>query len=252
VTATGTPAEARADTLRATLASNGPRGVVSFVQSLPDEERLETYSAAQRLFGPRSDTSASLDDYVVIVRAGIDDAIRRSEASSDGARAVALKETANIFSFNLLADLAECWPDDTIARERRHFEEGLRAAEDCIRWRDELGKPDDRKAMATWGKGMHLLSLGRHDEAIDAFRTTCALVFGSDSLAAGPESSFDQLLYLGYLGLARIAAGDAEGEAQLATARGGFAAQLGDDAKREDAQFGLDQLAVVERKIRAR
>jgi hypothetical protein len=84
-----------------------------------------------------------------------------------------LKDTGNIFSYNLLADLADCWPDDDLPRERHHFEEGLRAAEDCIRWREELGKPNDRKAMAWWGKGAHLLSLDRANEAVDAFKTTC-------------------------------------------------------------------------------
>jgi hypothetical protein len=238
--------------LRAAATAGASVGVIDYVGKLSEAERLGAYSYAQRLFGPRSDAAISLDEYTCVVRAGIDEAIRRAASTSDREQAARLTDTANVFSFNLLADLAECWPDDDTARERHHFEEGLRAAEDCVRWRDELGKPPDRKAMGWWGKGMHLLSLGRSDDAVDAFATTCRLVFGGDDFTVSPESSFDQLLYRGYHGIGRIAVGDAAGEEDLSLVRRAFEAQLADEAKREDAQFGLDQLGVVERKIRAR
>lgn len=241
-----------ADALRQALQSGGQQAVVAYLQELPEGERLGAFSFAQGFFGPRAETAAPLDDYIAVMRAGIAEGLRRSAAAADAEQSKRLKDTANIFSFNLLADLAECWPDDTVERERRHFEEGLRAADDCIRWRDELGKPNDRKAMAWWGRGMHLLSLGRYDEAAEALRTACTLVLDGDDLAVAATSSFDQILYLGYYGLGLIATNDARGEEMLTRARAAFEGQLSEEEKREDAQFGLDQLSVVERKLRDR
>ena len=233
------------------MQTDGAAGVIDYIRSRPESEHYNLYTLAQSTFGTRGNTAVPLDDYITIVRAGIDDSLRRSSLQTDPAAAASLKDAANIASFNLLADLAECWPDDHVTRERRHFEEGLRAAEDCIRWRDELGKPNNRKAMPWWGKGMHLLSLERYAEAIAAFETTCRLVFGGESREINADATFDQLLYSGYLALARIAAGDASGETLLSAVRLTLDTQLLDESRREDAQFALDQLGVVEGKIRA-
>lgn len=244
--------EAHAEVLRESYRNGGAQAAVAHIQTLPEGERLGVFSYAQQLFSLRGDAPIPLDDYIVVARAGIGEALRRSAAADDPEQSVRLKDTANIFSFNLLADLAECWPDDAAPRERRHFEEGLRAADDCIRWRDEIGKPNDRKSMAWWGRGMHLLSLGRDDEARAAFTRACELVFDSAEFALTPSSSFNQILNVGYRAIARVALGDDGGEEELAHARRAFEAQLSDEARREDAQFGLDQLGVVEGKIRAR
>ncbi|HVK39281.1 MAG TPA: hypothetical protein VNA88_12145 [Candidatus Kapabacteria bacterium] len=244
--------ETHAEDLRRSLQDGGAQAVVAHIQTLPEGERLGVFSYAQQMFSHRGDAPIPLDDYIVIARAGIGEALRRSAAADDAEQSARLKDTANIFSFNLLADLAECWPDDTVPRERRHFEEGLRAADDCIRWRDELGKPNDRKSMAWWGRGMHLLSLERHRDALDAFDRTCELTYEGAEFVPTPAGSFGQILNVGYRAIARIALGDDGGEEELARARRAFEAQLSDEARREDAQFGLDQLGVVEGKIRAR
>jgi hypothetical protein len=244
--------EGHASALTEAMTSGGPAGVIAYIESLHEPERLAVYAFAQRLFSQRGDASAPFDDYTQIVRSGIGEALRRSAAADDPTASMQLKDTANVFSFNLLADLAECWPDDRAPRERRHFEEGLRAAEDCVRWREELGKPNDRKAMGWWGKGMHLLSLERNHESVEAFQTACALVFPNDRFDVSAERSFDQILYLGYYALGRIADGDVSGEGDLVAAQEAFRAQLDDAEKHEDAAFGIEQLRVVEERIRSR
>jgi hypothetical protein len=250
-TATPSP-ESHADALRGTMQRGGAPSMIEYILALPEGERLGVFSFAQQYFSPRGEATIDLDDYTAIARAGIAEALRRSAAAGDADQSARLKDTANIFSFNLLADLAECWPDDAIPRERRHFEEGLRAADDCIRWREELGKPGERKALGWWGRGMHLLSLARYDEARDAFETACRHVFGGEDFTVSAASTFDQLINRGYRALGRIAAGDAEGEEEFTTVCGAFEDQLAVEAKREDAQFGLDQLAIVEAKLRSR
>lgn len=228
--------------LRTSMDREGVDGAVSVLRELEGGVRLEGFAYAQQLFGSRGAAPVSLDDYAALVRIGIDEAIRQSQAGGGDAA----KDLANRMSYNLSADLAACWPDDTLPRERRHFEAGLAAAEDCIRWRDELNKPDERKSIAWWAKGMHLFSLGRFNESLDAFGMAARLsgVAPDDK----PQSSweFGQILNIGYCGLAQIALGDDAGRGVLASANAAYKEQCEDPAKLEDAQFGIDQLGVVE------
>ena len=165
------------------------------------------------------------------------------------------KEHANILMFNLSAELAECWPDDERAREQRHFEIGLRLAEDCIRIRRELGKPPERRALAFWAAGMHQLSLGNRWEAVGAFETAAGLaveqVSGTARSRIAPGGDFAAILYEGYAGIARLTLGDNCGRARYNRAIEAFegTASKFEGQVKDDSQFGLDQLRVVEHKF---
>ena len=78
-----------------------------------------------------------------------------SEAAPDDQAREGLLQGASILSYNLSADLADCWPGDEKERTRAHFEAGLAAAKDCVRWREELQNPPGTLSMAWWAKGMH-------------------------------------------------------------------------------------------------
>ena len=138
----------------------GAQEVIRYVGSIEDAETRRTvYSIAQKGFGNREWAGRNFDALVEVVRAGIGETLRQAHQTADGETAGKLTDFANRLSYNLSADLADCWPGDDVQRERRHFEAGLRAAEDCVRWRRELGKPPDRRAMAYWAVGMHHISL---------------------------------------------------------------------------------------------
>jgi len=268
------PDQADKGKLRSLLEEWGGAGVVSHIQGTPDPaQRRKLYTLARLSFPDRRSQERRFDELIRIARAGIVEGLRqadqaRARGDADGARECF--DFANRLSYNLSADLAECWPGDEAPRERRHFEAGLRAAYDCIVWRQELGKPPERRAMAHWAAGMHQLSLGNHIEALCAFESAFGLALqgavaartsaggGSPAPDAKPEAfvkpngDFGVILYYGYAGIARHLLGDMSGARlfeQACTAFAGTLKSPRDKEAAEDAEFGQDQLKWVERKF---
>lgn len=253
--------------LRAALEEGGADKVVAFIQGTADPElRRKLYTLARQVLPERSDAKRGFDDVIGIARAGIAEGLRQAElarARSDANEARECIDFANRVSYNLAADLAECWPGDEARRERRHLEAGLRAAYDCIVWRQELGKPPDRRAMAHWAAGMHQLSLGNLVEALCGFEASFALALQAAAASStGPElkpeayvkpgADFGVILYYGYAGIARHLLGDASGSRQFEQACAAFEGTIRDSKDEEaleDAKFGLDQLRWVERRF---
>jgi len=244
--------------LLSAMEEHGSEGVIGFITTFPPSEQLQLYSFAQRAFNGRNWGTAgrlkNFDDYITVARAGIAEAMRQSEEETDDERKRTLKDFGNMMSYNLSADLAYCWPGDETPREQRHFEAGLKAADDCIRWREELDKPPSKKSMAQWAKGMHEISLGRHQDAVGSFRRAFdyALQEWIENGGAGgvtPDSPFDVVLNAGYLGIAETLAGTPEGKVRYLEACRIFGTQmeLREDMK-EDAAFGLEQLETVEKR----
>ena len=264
------------DKLRSILEEGGGGRVVAFIQGTPDpEQRRKLYTLARLSFPDRKSPNRRFDELIRIARAGIVEGLRQADqarARGDTDEARECIDFANRLSYNLSADLAECWPGDEAPRERRHFEAGLRAAYDCIVWRQELGKPPERRAMAHWAAGMHQLSLENHIEALCDFEAAFGLALqgavaakaaaggGTPAPDAKPEafvkanSDFAVNLYYGYAGIARHLLGDAAGTRQFEQACSAFEGTLeapSDKEAAEDAKFGLDQLKWVERKFMA-
>ena len=251
--------------LRSALEEGGAVKVVAFIQGTADPElRRKLYTLARQVLPQRTDAKRRFDDVIRIARAGIAEGLRQAElarAKSLTDEAREYLDFANRVSYNLAADLAECWPGDGARRERRHLEAGLRAAYDCIVWRQELGKPPDRRGMAHWAAGMHQLSLGNLVEALFAFEAALGLALQAAAASpktpelkpeahVKPSGDFGVILYYGYVGIARHLLGDASGLRrfeQACAAFEGTARASKDEEGLEDAKFGLGQLRWVER-----
>lgn len=244
--------------LRQALEQGGGAGGAAFVLASSDElERRVMFVFGSSSLTEREWRGRSLDEYILYCDLGIAECLRQAAAETEGELRNKRTDTANIISYNLAASLADCWGDGD-AREprqlvRRHFERGLQAAQDCIRWRLELDKGPAPFAIAYWAKGMHLLSLGEHLGAVESFRigrefSRLAAEEAGLGNALGPQADFGVNLAAGYLGLARIIAGMSGGMELYHAALAAFTEQLQDPERAEDAQFGIDQLRAVERR----
>ncbi|UCE28134.1 MAG: hypothetical protein JSW52_05140 [Candidatus Coatesbacteria bacterium] len=243
------------DEMKTAMESGGTDAVVEFINGFEDEERRKLYSFAQRAFYGNEWEGKSFDGYVEIVNAGIAEGLRQSEAAADPDEAARLKDFANVLSYNLSADLAECWPGDETPREKRHFEAGLKAAEECVHWREELGKGPFPFSIAYWAKGMHELSLGDKENALADFKKSFDYAVEYEkaegvSSEISPEGNFVVILGAGYVGLAEWALGDEAGKTRYEDAIAAFEAQVNNyPEKKDDAQFGIDQLEWVKGKF---
>ena len=240
--------------LRAAVERGGAKELARAVFLRDPEIRRPLWRLALRRLDERDSPLRNFELMIDVAQAGIDDAMTLSNQAPDAATAAEWADAANVLSYNLSAALADCWPDDPAPRERHHFEIGLRAAEDCIRWRWELGKSADRRAMAYWAAGMHHLSLGNLAEAWGGFATAERLARGDakgghgSGVVAGGD--FGVILYHGYAGIARRLLGDDEGRRDYERACRAFEeTHTKDPERQEDARFGLEQLHCVEAKF---
>ncbi len=237
--------------------AQGAEAVIAYIDGAEeDPQRLNLYEFARQALGQRDWSGKNLDVPAAVARAGIAAVMAFAQVVEDAERRTRVTDFANVMSFNLSADLAECWPGDELPRRREHFETGLEAAEDCLRWRRELAKGDSPMSMAHWARGMHLLSLQRPAEAVEDFEAACrhshaAAQADGKSHAVEANGDFIVILNGGYAGIAQAAAGVAEGRERYEAACRAFAET--DQAElKGDAQFGLDQLQVVGAKFLGR
>ncbi len=226
--------------------AEGPDAALSYIDERPPEVRLELYDVLRAHYVFSGWGGATLDDVAELARTAIDDALSLSEEAVDSALSVSYLEIANVYSFNLAADLAECWPGDTLPREERHFLTGLEAAERCLQWRDDLCRGDYPMYMAHWVAGMHLLSLERPEDAMLHLETSLA---HAESIAVaegrppelGPGAGFEVILAHGYIGIAEDMMG--RGASRYGEALEAFeGAMEAEPTDADDYAFGLDQL----------
>jgi len=232
--------------LREALAAGGAEGVRTFLDGFPDARarRVLAYFARQGLLDEPADRRG-LDALTALGRAATGEILAQAEAAEDDASRAKAIDLANVITYNLSADLADCWPGEgPLPRGEARFTEGLRAAEACIRWREELGKGPGPRSMAWWAKGMHQLSLGRIEGAVTSFERS--LAYAKED--APDETSFGVVLGKGYAGLARWRHGEAAGHTLYEEALAAFRAQQEDEATRDDAAFGIAQLETVRKR----
>ena len=218
-------------------------GVVDFIRAFTDPlERRVLFVFVRQAGCVDAEGRRSLDWDIEVAQAGIEECLAQASQESSEALRLSRTDTANVISYNLAADLADCWPEDGTRREKRHFTAGLTAAQDCIRWRRELDKPAYPRSIAWWARGMHELSLERAGDSSRSFQRS--LDYAREA-SDGDEAAFSVVLGKGYLALADLALGKPEAQQQLDSALGTFKAQLQDENKADDAQFGLEQLEIV-------
>jgi len=239
------------DDMRAAAEHGGAADVVRFIEGHSDDlERRVLYVFAHQELMNQEWAGRSLDVGIAVADAGIAELLRQAEAAGDEETRRKRTDTANVISYNLSADLADCWPDDHLRRERRHFELGLKAAQDCIRWRLELDKGPGPFAIAYWAQGMHELSLEDPHAAEDSFARSLEFArLAAREAKLGEEvdadGDFGVILSAGYVGLARMAGGRESGRELYEKASAAFALQLENPNLLEDAKFGLAQLNTV-------
>lgn len=237
-------------TLKERMEKEGPVAVSKCIEAFEDGSQIrQLYSFAMRTFDGQDWLGKNFDQEIELARLGIEHCLQASKTEEKVEVQKRLLDSANIMSYNLSANLADCWPGDERKRETRHFEEGLRAAEDCLRWRGELEKGPGPFAMAHWARGMHLISLGR--PAIDDMRKAldfeiARLKDDGQCVEFSEKSSWSLLLYQAYLGLAEKYSGQVSDRASKARE---YLGELAKDKEKEgDAKFCLDQLSVVAQK----
>jgi hypothetical protein len=241
--------EQRTEELATAFRSLGASGVLSWIAAQDAEEHLKLYSLAQQTIFEREGSTMDLDGYIAVVDAGVADALRRRAAASDAEEIARYTQAANVLSYNMLADLADCWVGDDTPRQRRHFEAGLAAAQNCIRWREELNKPPFNRSIAWWGAGIHQLGLGQPEEAHASFSKALEYA-GEAALADGrtteitPDAPFLVLLSQGYVALSEMLLPMATGRARYVQVMDAFRAQLAseDSEVAEEAEIGIAQL----------
>ena len=232
----------------------GARAVIEFAASIGDpEERRRTFWFARQLLSGREWEGKDLSVVAAVAKAGIEEFLNQAETETDEEMSAKLLDTANAFSYNLSADLADCWPGDELQRTNEHFEIGLSAAEHCIEWRKQLNKGPGPFSGAHWAAGMHSLSLGHLNDARKHFAKSLAWAekgAREEGRPADlvPEAGFGVILGHGYLGLAEAASGSESGSARYQKALDAFEGMKEIEGQADDAQFGIDQLRKVEQK----
>jgi hypothetical protein len=238
------------------MENEGPGAVIEFIEGYDKEEdRRKLYSFVQPAFAYSEWEGKNFDDYIAVVQAGIEEGLKQAEDTDDEKLWAKYIDFANVLSYNLSADLAECWPGDEQPRGEKHFKVGLKAAEDCIKWREELNKGPFPFSIAYWAKGMHELSLKMYDEAREDFKTAFvyAINFAKENDAVtivSPEADFIIILNSGYLGIAEWVCGVEGGKERYQEALSTFEEQKEKyEDKADDADFGIQQLKLVKSKF---
>ncbi|MCH7472715.1 hypothetical protein IIA79_07180 [bacterium] len=178
--------------------------------------------------------------------------LRQAEAAEDDETRDKRVDAANIISYNLAADLAFCWEDGGLERNARHFNRGLKAAQDCIGWRVQLNKPPMPFSMAYWGRGIHHLALGDLRSALADFEESNSYAIKAAEAEGGPTaidsgSGFSVLLGAGWVALAKVLLGETSAQEDYGRVIAAFTEQLEspDEHISGDAKIGLEQLEKI-------
>ena len=235
------------DALMILIEDQGPYAVIEHIEEFEPVQRLQLYELARELYIFSEWDGRNFDDYITVMDSGIEEALHQANNASDSFTITVFLDMANAMSYNLSADLAECWPGDTLTRHRRHFERGLSAALQCIEWRHELDKGPYPFFMAYWAAGIHQLSLYRPREAIYSFVKSLnnaqqVTIDAGRPLGIAPQAGFELLLAHGYLGLAMQMCGEDDGT-QYETAIQAFQEGIKyPEWGGDDYSFGIAQL----------
>lgn len=207
--------------LRQKLESGGSESAISWIDySFTDEqERRVLFLFARQGMVMGDWEGKNLDACVEFADAAIAECLSQSARATDDETRNRRLDAANVASYNLAADLAWCWEDD-FEREHRHFERGLKAAQECVKWRRQLKKGAWPLSMAYWAEGVHWIALDNATDAVSALQK--ALEFAVKdaaekglSSAMGPDCAGKVLLSIGWLALARLKSGDESARAQF-------------------------------------
>jgi len=118
-----------------------------------------------------------------------------------------LVQYANATSYNLAANLADCWSDAEEPRTTKHFTAGVDAAKRCLDLRVTLDKPPIAMAMAYFILGVHEYSLQNYSAAELAWSKKLENEFLGFEEPSQATTDLNVLLSHGLIGLARWSQG---------------------------------------------
>ena len=237
-------------TLRQKLENGGAEAAISWIDySFSDElDRLVLFLFARQGMVVGEWHGKNLDTCVQFADAAIAECLSQSAKATDEETRNRRLDSANTASYNLAADLAWCW-NDGMDRDTRHHERGLKAAQECLKWRRQLGKGPWPMSMAFWAEGVHRLALSDFSGALVSMQKALDFVVQDASernlpTAIGPDCDGKVLLSRGWLALARIASGDesAAGDFDQAVANLASQEESSDEHVSGDANFYRQQL----------
>lgn len=241
------PMEQHRAAMKSALNAGGGQAVIDYIEGFDsDPLRRVLYIASKQVLAPPDFQDKSLDDLITVSDAGIAEMLRQVEEASDDETRGQCLHAAHIVSFNLAAELADCWPGDDLPRTPAHHTRGTQAAVDCLLWSEVAGVPMPI-SNDYWVRGIHQLALGDAQAAIRSW--TASLEFAEsaaenegEATKIGPDATFAVILNSGYLGLARWTSGEKAGKGEYEAAISAFQAQLEDAERAEDAKLGIGQL----------
>ena len=246
---TTNPFEERWPQLLELFEVGGSEKVLSHIQTCQDlTERRALFLMSSHRISSSQGLTRKLDDVVTISRAAINEFCIQSSQETDKEQRERRLEGANILSYNLAADLAPCWPEDTEPREVRHYNEGIRCAEDCLEWRSLLQKGALPFSMAWWALGTHRCGLSDWKGACEAYEKSLEAAQidaqeNSTPATVSPESSFSINIANGWLEFARWRGGDETSYDRFLEVIAAFRSQIDQNSNaREDALIGIQQL----------
>jgi len=145
--------------------AEGMAAIESFIDEIPTEQnqRLDMLESIRKAIDGIYIENKMLDRMHEAYEACISEALRVAEGDKS------IIQYANVTSYNLAANLADCWPDAKQARSDKHFTAGVNAANRCVALRKQLDKPPHAFAMAYFVLGVHEYSLKHYAKAQKAW-----------------------------------------------------------------------------------
>jgi hypothetical protein len=233
------------------MEEQGADAVLAYTAGFDPQDQMDLDALAARKFYFQDWQGKSLDRYADFSNRVIHKYLPLAADTASGQeQADKYAQYVNALSYNFGANLAECWPDEAIKKEPHHFRMGLEAAERCLDLRVRLKKDHIALSRACWLAGAHHLALHQWEAAVARFTAAARHAAGApestEPVTCTPESNPDQVLNVGYLGVARWAAGQADGEALYQLAVDTFQQiAAAHEQKKADALFFVDQLKHV-------
>lgn len=194
--------------------TEGIKGIESHLINFPaGNQRIKLLESIRKAVAATYIENHQLDRMQEIYEACIAEALSLAEGDEKALL------YANVTSYNLAANLADCWSDAEEPRSSKHFNAGLIAANRCLELRNRLQKPPAAMAMACFILGVHEYSLENYSNAEKAWSKKLEYEFQTIDTESDAERNLNVLLSQGLIGLARWSKGTEDGSAYEASIR---------------------------------
>lgn len=195
------------DNLTASFLAGGLGGIDTHLRACPAEgnQRLKLLDSIRQKISSRYISEHLLGRMHEIYEACVEEALGSVNGNDAGDEELLMY--ANVTSYNLAANLADCWLDAEEPRSDKHFNAGLVAAKRCLDLRRQLNKPPAAMAMAYFVKGVHEYSLKDYPTAEITWSSKLENEISGRDESAPATEDLDILLSHGLINLARFSQG---------------------------------------------